>query len=82
MKDNWTPRFTELINTEDFEEFIRARWSRGVMYDDPVDFINGVGLALAFLTQDKLVDNNDEARFRIGMAIWIRELLDQLEHQH
>ena len=77
----WVSRFSEIINTEDFEEFIRARWDRGVMYDDPVDFINGVGLAMAYLKQDKLLDNNDEARFRIGLAIWIRELFDKLEHR-
>ena len=74
-------RFSEIVNTEDFEEFIRARWDRGVMYDDPVDFINGVGLTMAYLKQEKLLDNNDEARFRIGLAIWIRDLFDQLEHR-
>ena len=77
----WVSRFSEIINTEDFEEFIRARWDRGVMYDDPVDFINGVGLTMAYMQQDKLGDNNDEARFRIGLAIWIRELFDKLEHR-
>lgn len=77
----WVSRFSEIVNTEDFEEFIRARWDRGVMYDDPVDFINGVGLTMAYLKQEKLLDNNDEARFRIGLAIWIRDLFDQLEHR-
>ena len=75
----WVSRFSEIVNTEDFEEFIRARWDRGVMYDDPVDFINCVGLTMAYLKQEKLLDNNDEARFRIGLAIWIRDLFDQLE---
>ena len=50
------------------------------MYDDPVDFINGVGLAMAFMKRDIFDDNNDEARFRIGLAIWIREIFDTLEH--
>ena len=77
----WVSRFSEIVNTEDFEEFIRARWDRGVMNDDPVDFINGVGLTMAYLKQEKLLDNNDEARFRIGLAIWIRDLFDQLEHR-
>ena len=77
---SWTPRFKEVVNAEDFEEFIRQRWERGVMYDDPVDFINGVGLALAFTNQDKFYDNNDEARFRIGLAIWLQEIFDTLEH--
>ena len=77
----WVSRFSEIVNTEDFEEFIRARWDRGVMYDDPVDFINGVGLTMAYLKQEKLLDNNDEARFRIGLAIWIRDLFDKLEHR-
>ena len=79
--NNWTPRFKEVINAEDFEEFIRQRWERGLLYDDPIDFINGVGLAMAFMKQDTFYDNNDEARFRIGLAIWIREIFDQLEHK-
>ena len=36
---------------------------------------------MAYLKQEKLLDNNDEARFRIGLAIWIRDLFDQLEHR-
>ena len=78
--NNWTRRFKEVVDSEEFEAFIRARWDRGVMYDDPIDFINGVGLAMAFMKQDTFFDNNDEARFRIGLAIWIREIFDDLEH--
>ena len=77
---SWTPRFTEVVNSEDFEEFIRQRWQKGILYDDPIDFINGVGLAMAYMNQEKLADNNDEAKYRIGLAIWIRELFDKLEH--
>ena len=49
------------------------------MLDDPVDFINGFNLALAFVYRMYFNDTNEEAKFRISLAMWLKRYIDNME---
>ena len=72
--------FRSLVNLDELETFIRPRiFSRDIILDDPIDFINGFSLALSFLLQGELDSLSNEAKFRIGFGIWLKKFIDEVE---
>ena len=80
MDDNIFNYFKEFLDEEDLETFLTHRiFAREVILDDPIDFINGFNLALAFVYRMKFNDYNEEAKFRISIALWLRRYIDSME---
>ena len=52
------------------------------MVDDPVDFINGFNLALAFIYRTHFNNTNEEAQFRISLAMWLKKYIDNMEKSY
>ena len=65
---------------EDLESYIRDRCYRKNDWDDPIDWVNGMTIGLAFHFREYLPDNNTEAQFRIQLAIFISDLVWRIEH--
>ena len=68
------------ISDDELTIFLTPRlFSRDLMLDDPVDFINGFNLALAFIYRMYFNDTNEEAKFRISLAMWLKQYIDNME---
>ena len=70
----------EFFMPEDLELYIRERSYRQSEWDDPMDWVNGVTIGMAFHYRDYLPDNNSEAKFRIQLALFISDLIWRIEH--
>jgi len=80
MTDDFTNYFKDFLDIDDLEVFLNSRLFTGtIMIDDPVDFINGFNLALAYAFKAQIYDMNEEAKFRISLAIWLRKYIDKME---
>jgi len=64
---------------DDLESYIRERSYKRSDWDDPMDWINGMSLALAFQYREYFPDNNAEAKFRIQAAIFLSDLIRRIE---
>ena len=72
--------YKNFVSDEELEIFLNPRlFSRDLMLDDPIDFINGFYLALAFVYRIYFKDYNEEAQFRISLALWLRRYIDSME---
>ena len=71
--------FREWFNVEELEEFVRERTLRKMDWDDPLDWINGVTIGLAFSYNKYLSDKSKEARFRIFVAVFLSALCRRIE---
>ena len=83
MMDNYDlDYFKNFVSPEALEEFLDPRiFSRDIMLDDPIDFINGFNLALAFTNKNEFPTLKEEARFRIGLGIWLNRYINRIENQ-
>ena len=80
MNDNIYEYFKEFFDVDDLETFLKPRLFTGnIMVDDPVDFINGFNLALAYAFKAQIHDMNEEAKFRISLAMWLKQYIDKIE---
>jgi|TARA_R110000824_G_scaffold363469_1_gene551456 hypothetical protein len=82
MMDNYDlDYFKNFVSPEALEEFLDPRiFSRDILLDDPIDFINGFNLALAFINKDEFINLTEEARFRIGLGIWLNRYINRIEN--
>ena len=71
--------YREWFNVEELEAYVRERSLRQIDWDDPMDWINGVTIGLAFSYQEHLADRNMEARFRIFLAVFLSALVRRIE---
>ena len=78
--DDITNYFKDFLDDEDLASFLKPRiFSRDLLLDDPVDFINGFNLALAYAYKNQMKNHQDEANFRISLALWLRSFVDDTE---
>lgn len=78
--ESFTNYYKDFLSEEELEAFLNPRiFSRDLMLDDPVDFINGFNLALAFVYRMYFNDTNEEAKFRISLAMWLKRYIDNME---
>ena len=71
--------YREWFNVEELDAYVRERSLRQIDWDDPMDWINGVTIGLAFSYQEHLSDRNMEARFRIILAVHLSALVRRIE---
>ena len=71
--------YREWFNVEELDAYVRERSLRQIDWDDPMDWINGVTIGLAFSYQEHLSDRNMEARFRIFLAVHLSALVRRIE---
>ena len=64
---------------EDLESYIRERSYKQSDWDDPTEWVNGMTLALAFQFREYLPDYNEEAKFRIQVAMFLTELIWRID---
>ena len=77
---DFTNYYKDFISEAELESFLQPRiFSRDLLLDDPIDFINGFNLALAFVYRMYFNDTNEEAKFRISLAMWLRRYIDNME---
>jgi len=69
----------EWFKPEDLEFYIRERSYHKSDWDDPIDWVNGMSLGLAFHYKEYLTDNNAEATFRIQVSVYLMELIRRIE---
>jgi len=69
----------EWFMPEDLESYIRERSYKKSDWDDPVDWVNGMSLGLAFQFREYLPNNNAEAKFRIQVAMFLMNLIQGME---
>ena len=69
----------EWFMPEDLEFYIKERSYYKSDWDDPVDWVNGMSLALAFQFREYFPDNNAEAKFRIQVAMFLMDLIQGME---
>ena len=67
------------FDTDVLESYIKERFFRKVELDDPIDWINGATIGMAFVYRDLLPDNESEAQFRIHLAMFLGELVRRIE---
>ena len=80
MDDNIFNYFKEFLDEEDLETFLTRRiFAREVILDDPIDFINGFDLALAYAFKAQLHDSDEETKFRISLGMWLKQYIDRME---
>lgn len=69
----------EWFMPEDLEEFVRKRSLHKTDWDDPMDWVNGVTIGLAFSLREYFPDNAAEAKFRIQIALFLTDLIRRIE---
>ena len=80
MQEDITNYYENFLDIEDVAVFLKPRlFSRDILLDDPLDFINGFNLGLAYAFKAQIYDHNEEARFRISLALWLRAFIDRME---
>lgn len=83
MYDAWQgdlDHFKTFVSPEEMEEFLTPRiFSRDIILDDPIDFINGFSLALTFNFRKQFADVQEEAKFRIGLGVWLKGFINRIE---
>jgi len=80
MQEDMSNYYADFLDVEDLAVFLKPRlFSRDIMLDDPLDFINGFNLALAYAFKAQIYDHNEEAKFRISLALWLRSFIDKIE---
>tara|TARA_R110000824_G_scaffold356401_3_gene543662 strand:+ start:218 stop:472 length:255 start_codon:yes stop_codon:yes gene_type:complete len=80
MNEDVDNYYKNWLDIEDVAAFLTPRlYSRDVLLDDPLDFINGFNLGLAYAFKAEIYNNNEEARFRISLALWLRRFIDDIE---
>ena len=81
--EDFSNYYKDFVSEEDLELFLTPRlFSRELILDDPVDFINGFNLALAFIYRTHFNNTNEEAQFRISLAMWLKKYIDNMEKSY
>ena len=78
--DDITNYFKDFLDVDDLSTFLKPRiFSRNLLLDDPVDFINGFNLGVTYAFKNQMAGHQDEANFRISLALWLRKYIDDIE---
>ena len=75
--------FKDFLDADDLEEHLKSELkliSEYYRIDDPMDFINGMTCALSYILQNQFRDTEDRIEFKIGLAVWLRRIIDDYEH--
>ena len=81
--EDFSNYYKDFVSEEELELFLTPRlFSRELILDDPVDFINGFNLALAFIYRTHFNNTNEEAQFRISLAMWLKKYIDNMEKSY
>ena len=75
--------FKDFIDADDLEVYLKNELKLIAGYyqiDEPMDFINGVTCALSYILQNQFRDSEDKTHFKVGLAVWLRRLIDDYEH--
>ena len=81
--EDFTDYYKDFLSDEELEIFLHPRlFSRDLMLDDPIDFINGFNLALAFIYRTHFNNTNEEAQFRISLAMWLKKFIDNVDNTY
>lgn len=72
--------FKDFLDDDDLYHYLKPRlFTRELLLDDPIDFINGFNLALAYAYKAQIHDHDEEVKFRISLALWLRKQIESLE---
>ena len=69
----------EWFMPEDLEAYVKERSLRKTDWDDPMDWINGVTIGMAFHYREYFPDTSAEAKFRIQIALFLSDLVRRVE---
>lgn len=75
--------FKDFLDADDLEVYLKNELKLIAGYyriDDPMDFINGMTCALSYVFQNQFRDTEDRIQFKVGLAVWLRRLIDDYEH--
>ncbi len=74
-----TEYLKEWFPPEDLESYVKERSFHTTDWDEPIDWINGITIGMAFYLREYLSDNNTEAQFRIQLALFLSDIVREIE---